>query len=165
MKRIILLLLLVVALVAPGITNAQTIPNGDFEDWTTNSQPNNWKVVSGSILQINGVQYTKTGTDGSKTSVFRPVYDGQYGVEIQNKIVGTSASLGIIEDSFSMNSQRPNYFAANISYFPGLQGESPVFVLFFFQHNIVTGKRDTVLYQAIAGGNLANFFEPWINVN
>jgi hypothetical protein len=158
MKRIILLSLLVLAILAPGISKAQTIPNGDFEDWTTTSTPKNWVVQSGNALRITGVNYTITDPAGNKRSVFRPVYDGQYGIQLSSTISGTSAKLGLITNTFALTS-RPAWLAMNIGYF-GLQGESPLFAVLMLKYDTVAKTKDTVLWTGLLGG--LQTFEPWV---
>jgi hypothetical protein len=162
MKRIFLLASLAAAFLAPGITKAQTdIPNGDFETWTTTTVPANWTVVSGAASRITGVSYFTTNqSTGVKTTVYRPVYDGMYGMQLSNTVVGTTASLGIVTNKFPLTS-RPAFFAMNLAYFPGIQGESPQVVVFAYKYNMTTKKRDTVLFTGQLGNPNATFMEPW----
>jgi len=159
MKKIILLTLLVVALVAPNISKAQYyIPNQSFEKWQTSTQPLNWKVVAGTIYKETSVTYYQFQNGIPLDTINRPCKDSSTCLGLQNGVNGQNLIRGVIKDSFPFTG-KPNYFGMNYGYF-GISGEQFGVLITMTAWNNTTHKRDTILNTAVAGTPV----EPWVTL-
>lgn len=110
-----LLLTLVFAFVACTGAFAQAIPNGDFENWTTDSalRIDNWTIASGRLTRYTSVNIT---TSQGQQTVNPP--SGQYFVGLQPVVASGQAYPGVLTQGFPTTA-RPKYFQGNFMYIVG----------------------------------------------
>ncbi|MDZ4840097.1 MAG: T9SS type A sorting domain-containing protein [Bacteroidota bacterium] len=164
MKRILLTAMF--AIIATVSTMAQdTLTNGGFERWSTQGAfmiPQGWNVT-GRPARVTSVSYTKTSSGQPTQNITRPVYDGQYAL---NLIGGTATNGAFVLGTASQTIKftgRPTNFGAVIAYFTPTP-EQPQVVIYSFKKNGAV--RDTVMYIVfnLIPQNSAGY-EPWVAIN
>jgi len=191
MKRIILLSLLALALIAPGVTKAQVDqwPNYGFEKWTNPAIPDSWdtaSAISKKGIVFNGAQsggvvqhlatFSYSVNGGAKINIY-PHEGTSFLALATSASQTTGVHAGYIQTKFAY-ANRPAYFYANIGFFAQGAGEGPVISIIFTKWNTTSHKRDTILFLAqevpntgiVAPWNevaapLASFYNPNITSN
>jgi len=174
MKKIILLTLLVLALLAPGISKAQvdSLPNNGFQKWTNSSFPDDWDTASalskkgivfdaaqtgGTVQRITSFSYTVNG--GAPTMVYP--HSGTCFLDLATVASqSTGVHVGYIQSKFAL-ATRPAYFYVQMGFFPQAAGEQPVLAITFTKWNTSTNKRDTVLKFANEASITNGYLAPW----
>lgn len=112
MRKITTYLILTLAMASAW---AQGIPNGSFENWTTNGSNitlDNWNFAAGLSRRTS----LTVGLQGGGQQIVNPA-NGQYFIGIQNTVVNSQLSLGFAGLRFAFT-QRPVAFRGSFMSFP-----------------------------------------------
>lgn len=142
-----LLLTLVFAFVACTGAFAQAIPNGDFENWSTDSAGlhiDNWTLGSGKLTRYTSLN---VNTQQGQQTVNPP--SGQYFIGLQAAVVNNQAYPGFLTQGFA-TTLRPKYFQANVMYLVGSSNQEA------FGLTVALTKWDSATQKRVVIGSYSN---------
>jgi hypothetical protein len=111
----------------------QTIPNGDFEIWQSNSELSNWNTTNkfGTSMGIFPVSKDSIAESG-KFSILMKTYSTPIGMNIPSVISLGDIAVGSVSGGIAFNS-RPKSLTG--FYIHPTFGDAPLVAVMFFRHN------------------------------